>query len=108
MVTVMRNRRRPAIFKAAIYIRLSQEDGDKAESNSVTNQRKLLQLKSLEAKLNNGKPIEIEKRPEVKKFLENKNIESLSREVWGNGRNAVISGISRILHKILPLITRPT
>ena len=27
------------IYKAAMYIRLSKEDGDKAESNSVTNQR---------------------------------------------------------------------
>lgn len=30
------------IYKAALYIRLSAEDGDKEESNSVTNQRMLL------------------------------------------------------------------
>ncbi len=30
------------LYKAALYIRLSVEDGDKAESNSVTNQRMLL------------------------------------------------------------------
>jgi len=42
MVTAMSIRRRPATFNTAIYIRLSQEDGDKAESNSVTNQKKLL------------------------------------------------------------------
>ena len=30
------------LYKAAIYIRLSVEDGDKEESNSVTNQRMLL------------------------------------------------------------------
>ena len=29
-------------YKAAIYIRLSVEDGDKEESNSVTNQRELI------------------------------------------------------------------
>ena len=29
-------------YKAAIYIRLSVEDGDKEESNSITNQRMLL------------------------------------------------------------------
>ena len=31
-----------SMYKAALYIRLSVEDGDKAESNSVTNQRMLL------------------------------------------------------------------
>ncbi len=30
------------LYKAAIYIRLSKEDGDKLESNSVTNQRDML------------------------------------------------------------------
>ena len=30
------------IFKIAIYIRLSREDGDDMESESVTNQRSLL------------------------------------------------------------------
>ena len=29
-------------FKTAAYIRLSREDGDKAESDSVKNQRELL------------------------------------------------------------------
>lgn len=29
-------------YRAALYIRLSKEDGDKAESNSVTNQRELM------------------------------------------------------------------
>lgn len=29
-------------FSAAAYIRLSREDGDKAESNSIGNQRKLI------------------------------------------------------------------
>ena len=29
-------------FKVAAYIRLSQEDGDKKESESVTNQRNLI------------------------------------------------------------------
>ena len=31
-----------SMYKAALYIRLSVEDGDKEESNSVTNQRMLL------------------------------------------------------------------
>ena len=30
------------MWKAAIYIRLSKDDGDKQESNSVTNQREIL------------------------------------------------------------------
>lgn len=30
-------------FSVAAYIRLSREDGDKAESDSVTNQKKLIQ-----------------------------------------------------------------
>lgn len=30
------------LFHAAVYIRLSREDGDKEESDSVGNQRKLL------------------------------------------------------------------
>ena len=30
------------LFQAAVYIRLSREDGDKEESDSVGNQRKLL------------------------------------------------------------------
>lgn len=30
------------LYKAALYIRLSVEDGDKEESNSVKNQRMLL------------------------------------------------------------------
>lgn len=30
------------LFNAAEYIRLSREDGDKAESDSVANQRKLI------------------------------------------------------------------
>jgi len=38
----MNNRKRPEIFNTAIYIRLSQDDGDKKESDSVTNQRSLL------------------------------------------------------------------
>lgn len=42
MVATMHNRRKPVVFNTAIYIRLSQEDGDKIESNSVTNQKKLL------------------------------------------------------------------
>lgn len=29
-------------YRAALYIRLSKEDGDKAESNSVSNQRELI------------------------------------------------------------------
>ena len=29
-------------YQAALYIRLSKEDGDKAESNSVSNQRDLI------------------------------------------------------------------
>ena len=29
-------------WKAALYIRLSREDGDKAESNSITSQREIL------------------------------------------------------------------
>ena len=32
------------IFKIAIYIRLSREDGDDMESESVTNQRSLLKI----------------------------------------------------------------
>ena len=32
------------LWNAALYIRLSREDGDKAESNSVANQRELLKL----------------------------------------------------------------
>ena len=31
-----------SLFNVAIYIRLSREDGDKEESDSVGNQRKLL------------------------------------------------------------------
>jgi len=30
------------IWKAAIYVRLSREDGDKAESESIMNQKKLI------------------------------------------------------------------
>ena len=29
-------------WRAALYIRLSREDGDKAESNSITSQREIL------------------------------------------------------------------
>ena len=32
----------PCDFKVAMYIRLSKEDGDKQESESVTNQRNLI------------------------------------------------------------------
>lgn len=32
----------PSNFKVAMYIRLSKEDGDKRESESVTNQRNLI------------------------------------------------------------------
>lgn len=31
-----------SLFQTAVYIRLSREDGDKEESDSVGNQRKLL------------------------------------------------------------------
>ena len=31
------------IYTAAIYLRLSKEDGDKEESNSIDSQRKLLE-----------------------------------------------------------------
>lgn len=31
------------IYRTALYIRLSQEDGDKEESDSIANQRKLLE-----------------------------------------------------------------
>ncbi len=33
---------KPYDFKVAMYIRLSKEDGDKQESESVTNQRNLI------------------------------------------------------------------
>ena len=33
---------KPGNFKVAMYIRLSKEDGDKQESESVTNQRNLI------------------------------------------------------------------
>ncbi|WMI82310.1 recombinase family protein [Anaerotignum sp. MB30-C6] len=33
---------KPKVYKAALYIRLSREDGDKLESNSVKNQRDLI------------------------------------------------------------------
>lgn len=32
------------LYKAALYIRLSVEDGDKEESNSVSNQRKNIRI----------------------------------------------------------------
>ena len=32
------------IFNVALYIRLSREDGDNMESESITNQRELLQM----------------------------------------------------------------
>lgn len=32
----------PSVYSAAVYIRLSREDGDKEESDSVGNQKKLL------------------------------------------------------------------
>lgn len=32
----------PSDFKVAAYIRLSKEDGDKQESESITNQRNLI------------------------------------------------------------------
>ena len=31
------------IYNAALYARLSKDDGDKAESNSITGQRELIQ-----------------------------------------------------------------
>lgn len=34
--------RKEAVYQAAIYIRLSKEDGDKQESNSIKNQRELI------------------------------------------------------------------
>ena len=37
-------------YKAAIYIRLSKEDGDREESESVTNQRKILKAFAKENK----------------------------------------------------------
>lgn len=39
-------------YKAAIYIRLSKEDGDREESESVTNQRKILKAYAKENKYN--------------------------------------------------------
>ncbi|MCD7740852.1 MAG: recombinase family protein [Ruminococcus sp.] len=36
-------RRDETLYKTAIYLRLSQDDGDKNESDSITNQRKLIQ-----------------------------------------------------------------
>lgn len=33
----------PAIWRAALYMRLSREDGDKPESDSIANQRTLLE-----------------------------------------------------------------
>lgn len=38
-----RNRKKDSLtFKAALYLRLSREDGDKEESDSIGNQRNLL------------------------------------------------------------------
>ena len=39
-------------FKVGIYIRLSREDGDKQESESISNQRKILQRYVNENNLN--------------------------------------------------------
>ena len=41
--TTIKNRDVECLYKAALYIRLSVEDGDKEESNSVTNQRMMLE-----------------------------------------------------------------
>ena len=38
----LNNHKKNKIFKVAIYIRLSREDGDKEESSSITNQRAIL------------------------------------------------------------------
>ena len=41
--TMRKNRKKNRLtFKAAIYLRLSREDGDKEESDSIGNQRNLL------------------------------------------------------------------
>jgi hypothetical protein len=61
---------------------ISKEEYISYREDYVKKEEKLeLQLKSLESKLDKGKPIDIGKRPEVKKFLKNKNIETLSREI---------------------------
>lgn len=36
------SREKERLYRTAVYIRLSREDGDKEESDSITNQRKLL------------------------------------------------------------------
>lgn len=92
-----------AIFKIAIYIRLSREDGDDLESESVTNQRSLLigylkaqGLVAVDIYVDDGYTGTNFERPEFKRMLhdiENGKINMvITKDLSRLGRNYVQSG----------------
>lgn len=98
-------------YKAAIYIRLSREDGDKEESESVVNQRKILQAY---AKENNYKVVDEYvddgytgtnfNRPSFQKMvsdIENKKINMvITKSLSRLGRDYIETG--RFIEKFFP------
>ena len=100
------------IFNIAIYIRLSREDGDDLESESVTNQRSLLigylkaqNLVAVDIYVDDGYTGTNFERPEFKRMLsdiENGKINMvITKDLSRLGRNYIEVG--ELLDSILPL-----
>ena len=92
-----------AIFKIAIYIRLSREDGDDLESESVTNQRSLLigylkaqGLVAVDVYIDDGYTGTNFERPEFKRMLDdikNKKINMvITKDLSRLGRDHIMTG----------------
>lgn len=74
----MQNNKETKIWNATLYLRLSRDDGDKEESNSITGQRELLrdfirsrpELREYAVRIDDGFTGSNFERPSFKKMLE--------------------------------------
>ncbi|MFR3325232.1 MAG: recombinase family protein [Oscillospiraceae bacterium] len=74
----MQNNKETKIWNATLYLRLSRDDGDKEESNSITGQRELLrnflrtrpELREYAVRIDDGFTGSNFDRPSFKKMLE--------------------------------------
>ena len=101
-------------FLAAIYLRLSSDDGDKAESDSIRNQRSLLQdfvskhseLSLIEEYVDDGYSGANFERPAFQRMMENVRNHKINciivKDLSRLGRNYIETG--RYLEKIFPVL----
>lgn len=104
----------PKVFHAALYLRLSREDGDKVESNSVKNQRDLIlfylkdkkDILVVTEKIDDGYSGVTFDRPALKELLEEIKMGTINcvivKDLSRFGRNYIEAG--RYIEQIFPFL----